>query len=204
MWSNHEWTPYASKDADRRGLVRTRAPRVGGGVPAVSERFQRLEETLQICLQMWSDNNGPYLGRHYQLAETLCRPVPVSSPRPRIMIGGGGERKTLRLVATYADSCNLMGTPDEVAHKLNVLREHCAAVDRDANEIEVTALFSNLPAEPSIDDVTRLAQQYAAVGVSTLIVGSTGDNPAAWLESRFAPTMDDLGDLEPNRSWAHQ
>ena len=177
---------------------------LGVAFPPVSERFQRLEETLQICLQMWSDNNGPYLGRHYQLAETLCRPGPVSSPRPRIMIGGGGERKTLRLVATYADSCNLMGTPDEVAHKLSVLREHCAAVDRDPNEIEVTALFSNLPAEPSIDDVMRLAQEYAAVGVSTLIVGSTGDNPAAWLESTFAPTMDDLGDLEPNRSWGHQ
>src|ERR1700712_4574360 len=72
---------------------------LGVPFPPVAERFERLEETLQICLQMWSDDNGPFAGRHYQLAETLCVPAPVSSPRPRILIGGGGEKKTLRLVA---------------------------------------------------------------------------------------------------------
>src|SRR3954453_702779 len=79
---------------------------LGVPFPPVAERFERLEEALQICLQMWSDDDGPYDGRHYQLAETICRPRPVSEPRPRIMIGGGGERKTLRLVAQYADACN--------------------------------------------------------------------------------------------------
>ena len=81
---------------------------------------------------MWSDDNGPYEGRHYQLAETLCVPAPLSRPRPPIMIGGGGEKKTLRLVARYADACNLFGTsPADVAHKLDVLRGHCDAEGRD-------------------------------------------------------------------------
>jgi alkanesulfonate monooxygenase SsuD/methylene tetrahydromethanopterin reductase-like flavin-dependent oxidoreductase (luciferase family) len=89
------------------------------GVPLVPvrERFERLEETLQICLQMWSDNNGPYKGEHYQLAETLCVPAPLSRPRPPILIGGVGEGKTLRLVARYADACNLFASsPEDVAH----------------------------------------------------------------------------------------
>ena len=73
---------------------------LGVPFPPLRERYERLEETLQICFQMWSDDNGPYEGTHYQLAETLCSPQPVSSPRPRVLIGGGGERKTLRLVAT--------------------------------------------------------------------------------------------------------
>ena len=104
---------------------------LGVPFPPVSERFERLEETLQICLQMWSDNDGAYEGAHYQLAETLCSPPPVSSPRPRILIGGSGERKTLRLVATYADACNLFGDAATVAHKLDVLRRHCDDVGRD-------------------------------------------------------------------------
>ena len=86
---------------------------LGVPFPPVAERFERLEETLQICLQMWSDDDGPYEGRHYQLAETICSPRPISSPRPRILIGGSGERKTLRLVARYADACNLFAiSPD--------------------------------------------------------------------------------------------
>src|ERR671935_387987 len=88
--------------------------------PPTAERFERLEEALQICQQMWSDSNGSYEGRHYQLAETICSPMPVSTPRPRILIGGSGERKTLRLVARYADACNIFGGPDEVAQKVDV------------------------------------------------------------------------------------
>ena len=108
--------------------------------PPLAERFERLEETLQICRQMLDPtNDGPYEGTHYQLAETLCSPQPLREPE--IMIGGGGERKTLRLVAQYGDACNLFATtPDEVAHKLEVLRGHCADVGRDPAEIRVTML----------------------------------------------------------------
>lgn len=130
------------------------------------------------------------------MTETLCRPAPVSSPRPRILIGGGGERKTLRLVAEYADACNLMGDPIEVAHKIQVLRRHCQEVGREPGEIEVTALFRNLPPAPTPDDVLRCAEAYAEVGVDTLVTGPTGDDPAGFLESRFGPAMSRLASIE--------
>src|ERR1700727_211814 len=99
---------------------------LGVPFPGISERFERLEETIQICNQMWSDDDGPYQGDHYQLAETICSPRPLQTPRPRILIGGSGERKTLRLVAQYADACNLVAiSPEVVAHKLEVLERHC-------------------------------------------------------------------------------
>ena len=165
--------------------------------PPVKERFERFEETLQICLQMWSDNDGSYEGKHYQLAETLCRPRPVSSPRPRIMIGGGGERKTLRFVAKYADACNPMGSPEDVAHKIDVLRRHCDDIGRDPNEIEVTTMFRNLPPSPSADDILRAAEAFAAVGVSTLVVAPMGEEPAAALEDTFGPVVEGLREIEP-------
>jgi F420-dependent oxidoreductase-like protein len=169
---------------------------LGVPFPPVSERFERLEEAIQICLQMWSDDNGPYVGRHYQLDETLCSPPPVSAPRPRIMIGGGGERKTLRLVAQYADACNFFGGADEVSHKVDVLRRHCDAVGRDPSEIEVTALYRDLPAGAGRDEVVRGAEALAKVGVSTVVIGAVGDDPAAWLESTFGPTMELLDEIE--------
>jgi alkanesulfonate monooxygenase SsuD/methylene tetrahydromethanopterin reductase-like flavin-dependent oxidoreductase (luciferase family) len=170
---------------------------LGVPYPPTAERFERLEEAIQICLQMWSDNDGPFHGQHYRLEETLCRPAPVSSPRPRILIGGGGERKTLSLVAQYADACNLVGDPTEVAHKVNVLRRHCQDVGRDPNEIEVTAMFRNLPPAPTVDDVVRSAQAFADVGVSTLVTGAIGDDPAGWLEETLAPAMERLAGIEP-------
>jgi F420-dependent oxidoreductase-like protein len=112
---------------------------LGFAFPSTAERFERLEEALQIILQMWSDNDGPFEGKHYRLGRTLNSPQPLSSPRPRIMIGGSGERKTLRLVAQYADACNLFGGP-ELAHKLDVLREHCANLGRDYETIEKTSI----------------------------------------------------------------
>ena len=170
---------------------------VGLGVPfpPTAERFERLEETLQICLQMWSDDDGSFDGKHYQLAETLCRPAPVSAPRPRIMIGGGGERKTLRMVAQYADACNLMGPPDVIAHKIEVLRGHCDRLGRDIGEIDITAMFRDLPADPSVDDVLTGAQRLADLGVTTLVTAATGDDPAGHLEKTFGPAMDDLAGI---------
>ena len=176
-------------DREHRGL--------GVPFPPTAERFERLEEAIQICLQMWSDNNGPYRGRHYQLEETLCSPAPVSQPRPRILIGGSGERKTLRLVAQYADACNIFGGPDEIAHKLDVLRRHCDALGRDPAEIEVTAMYRDIPAGATVDDVVRGAERLAEVGVSTLVTGAMGDDPAGWIESTFGPAMDRLRAIEP-------
>ena len=140
----------------------------GLGVPVVpvGERFERLEETLRICLQMWSEDNGPFNGQHYQLAETLCVPTPVSRPHPPVMIGGGGEKRTLWLVARYADACNVFGTnPAEVAHKFDVLREHCADADRDYDSIQKTVLVTR-PALVDVDAFLADVAEYAALGTT--------------------------------------
>jgi alkanesulfonate monooxygenase len=108
--------------------------------PPTAERFERLEEALQIYLQMCSDDEGPYDGKHYQLTRTLNVPQPLQRPHPPILVGGGGERKTLRLVAQYAQACNLFPGP-ELEHKLDVLRQHCADVGRDYDQIEKTVMM---------------------------------------------------------------
>jgi F420-dependent oxidoreductase-like protein len=105
--------------------------------PSTAERFERLEEALQICLQMWSGQDDAYEGKHYQLRRTLNSPQPLTRPHPPVLVGGSGERKTLRLVARYADSCNIFDTP-ELSHKLDVLRQHCEREGRDYDDIEKT------------------------------------------------------------------
>jgi F420-dependent oxidoreductase-like protein len=108
--------------------------------PPTAERFERLEEALRICKQMWSGDEGPFDGKYYHLARTQNSPQVLSRPHPPILIGGAGEKKTLRLVARYADSCNIMAYDVELAaHKLDVLREHCVNEGRDYDEIEKTA-----------------------------------------------------------------
>jgi F420-dependent oxidoreductase-like protein len=171
---------------------------LGVPFPPTAERFERLEEAIQVCLQMWSDDNGPYRGKHHQLEETLCSPAPVSRPRPRILIGGSGERKTLRLVAQYADACNLFGGPEEVAHKVDVLRRHCDAVGRDPADIEVTAMYRDIPPGATVDEVVRGAEALAHVGVSTLVTGAISADPPGWLESTFGPAMERLREITPD------
>jgi F420-dependent oxidoreductase-like protein len=166
---------------------------LGVPFPPITERFERLEEALQICLQMWSDDNGPYEGRHYQLAETLCSPAPVSVPRPRILVGGSGERKTLWLVARYADACNLVALDTAaVAHKLDVLRRHCDAVGRDFAEIEVTVSVVSSE-DTDVDALVRDAEALAAIGVHTLGVSASGPEPQRLLEQRVGPLVERLG-----------
>ena len=142
----------------------------GLGVPLapVGERFERLEETLRICLQMWSDDDGPFEGRHYQLAETICVPGPIQRPHPPILVGGGGERKTLRLVARYADACNVFATsPDDVAHKLDVLRAHCQAEGREYDRIFKTVLVVQ-PVLAGVDEWLAAVEEYAKLGVGEI------------------------------------
>ena len=142
----------AWNDEESRGL--------GIPFPPVAERFERLEETLQICLQMWQGNEKPYQGKHYSLARPLNSPQSLSRPHPPIMIGGGGEKKTLRLVAKYADACNLFAGRDE-ARKLDVLRQHCEAVGRDYDTIYKTAYYwfdTSKGAQRIVDELGALAE----------------------------------------------
>jgi F420-dependent oxidoreductase-like protein len=134
--------------------------------PSTAERFERLEEALQICLQMWSDDDGPYEGTHYQLARTLNSPQSLSRPHPPILIGGAGERKTLRLVAQYADACNIFDTP-ELAHKLEVLREHCERLGRDYDQIEKTAQlrFDLGPNGGRVEQTIEHLHELAGLGI---------------------------------------
>jgi alkanesulfonate monooxygenase len=149
----------AWNEAEAKGL--------GLSFPSTAERFERLEETLQICLQMWSEDDGPYNGKHYQLERTLNSPQVLRKPHPPILIGGGGERKTLRLVAKYAQACNLFPSP-ELEHKLDVLREHCVAVGRDYDDIEKTVMMGLDPGErgENIDSILENLQKMAALGIS--------------------------------------
>jgi F420-dependent oxidoreductase-like protein len=109
--------------------------------PSTAERFERLEEVVQIAQQMWTDNNGPYVGKHYQLQATRNSPQAVRTPHPPILIGGSGEKKTLRLVAKYADACNIFATA-EAGRKLEVLREHCEREGRNYDDIAKTATLT--------------------------------------------------------------
>jgi F420-dependent oxidoreductase-like protein len=169
----------------------------GLGVPVapVAERFERLEETLKICLQMWSDDDGPFNGRHYQLAETLCSPAPLSRPHPPILVGGGGERKTLLLAARYADASNVFASsPEDVAHKLEVLRAHCDAEGRDYDAIAKTVLAIR-PALADVDEFVAAAGEYAKLGVAEMEV-MPDRHPVEFAEQfaeRVLPRLSGLG-----------
>ena len=173
---------------------------LGVPFPATAERFERMEEAIEICFQMWRGDESGFQGKHYQLAETICSPMPVSQPRPRLLIGGSGERKTLRLVAKYADVCNIIvGSRDELAHKIGVLAGHCEDLGRDINEIEITTMYRDIAPDATVDDVVRGAEELAELGVSTLVTGAMGSDPGQWLESTFGPAMERIAEIEPKR-----
>jgi F420-dependent oxidoreductase-like protein len=132
--------------------------------PPLKERFERLEETLQIAHQAWRGDSSPFTGKYYQLAEPFLSPAPVSKPRPRIMIGGSGEQKTLKLVAKYADACHINAADLEVGkHKLEVLKQHCADVGRNEAEIEKTAgIRMDVAADGS--NLQEVIDRFSAVG----------------------------------------
>lgn len=176
------------------GWYRREALGLGLPFPPLKERFERLEETLQIAHQMWQDNPTPFKGEHYQLAEPLNHPQPLSKPHPPILIGGDGEQKTLRLVAQYADACNLFAgssvedfatISEGIQHKLDVLRRHCDAVGRPYDAIEKTALATAHLASGAMkpDDIIRLCERLQAVGIQHLIFNMPNTHEITPLET---------------------
>ncbi|WP_031468819.1 LLM class F420-dependent oxidoreductase [Sciscionella sediminilitoris] len=173
---------------------------LGVPFPPTAERFERLEETLRVCQAMWDPaSTAPFEGKHFQLAETLCSPAPISDPHPPVLIGGGGERKTLRLVAQYADACNLgtdAGSVDEIAHKLEVLRNHCADVGRDYAQIHKTMLYTGGELHAGDQDgFVEAMAGYAEIGIQTVFVMPPGDRPSEWIEQNCAPVVPRLAAL---------
>ena len=155
---------------------------LGVPFPSTSERFERLEETLQICRQMWSDDDGAYDGKHYQLAETVCVPPPVQQPHPPILIGGSGERKTLRLVAQYADACNLFGEspdvdPAQARGAARPLRRPRPRLRRD-REDDDHAWAPTRSADT--DAFLSSMEEYAALGISLVTLVPPTDDPVGW------------------------
>ena len=151
---------------------------LGVPYPPLKERFERLEETLQLAHQMWADDEKPFEGTHYQLARPMNHPQSVSAPHPKILIGGTGEKKTLRMVAQYADACNIFEMPiPAIKAKLEVLQEHCNNVGRDYAEIEKTTLgtgtFNNSGAEgtQSVEQALDRFGKLAEIGIDQAIVG---------------------------------
>lgn len=136
--------------------------------PPLKERFEQLEEAVQICLKMWSDDDSPYKGSVFHLERPMNSPQALTRPHPPIMIGGSGERKTLKFVARYAQSCNLYGGPD-LAHKLDVLREHCANEGRNYDDIEKTVAYNIDLGEhgEKMDDVLTRLREFADLGIDT-------------------------------------
>ncbi len=169
---------------------------LGVPYPPLRDRFEMLEETLQICQQMWSDNDGPYDGKHYQLAETICEPQPVR--QPPVLIGGGGEKKTLRLVAQYADVWNSTDSEiDVLTHKIDVLTRHCDTVGRDVAEIRKTVGFFEDPFE-NLDGYLRKLERFSELGVDMINTGPVPGtpDPAAFVK-RFGdevmPKLSEIG-----------
>ncbi|MET3962628.1 F420-dependent oxidoreductase-like protein [Marmoricola sp. OAE513] len=166
---------------------------LGVPFPSLAERFERLEETVQILRQMWSPDDGPYVGTHYRLDATVCSPQPVR-PVP-LMIGGSGERRTLRLVATYADACNLFANDDlgpaAIEAKLAVLRRHCAEVGRDYDAIAKTLLWTG-DCDPT--GFAERMKPYADLGVTEVHVMHLGTEPLGLVRA-LAPQVEVLQQL---------
>jgi F420-dependent oxidoreductase-like protein len=178
----------AWNEAEARGL--------GLFFPPLAERFERLDEALRICLQMWSDDDGPFNGTYYQLARTLNSPQPLSRPHPPILIGGAGEKKTLRLVARYADACNIFDSPD-LAHKLDVLREHCATEGRDYASVEKTVQLRFDLGEHGerVNQTIEHLHELAELGVQVAhggVIGAATLRPLELMGERVIPAISAL------------
>jgi F420-dependent oxidoreductase-like protein len=181
------------------GWFEREARGLGVPFPPTKERFEQLEETLQIVHQMWSGEVAPYRGAHYKLEETLNSPQALTRPHPPIMIGGMGERKTLKLVAQYADACNLFAFAgvDTIRHKLDVLRGHCEDIGRDYEDIERTALGTVKLAGDgtTADEVIEQCRELNDAGVQHLIFNMPNVHEIRPLEAfgeKVIPAVADL------------
>jgi F420-dependent oxidoreductase-like protein len=176
---------------------------LGVPFPPLRERFERLEEALRIAKQTWSGRVDRFEGRHYALAETLDVPAPLTRPHPPILIGGMGERRTLRLVARYADACNLFlyAGRETLAKKLDVLRRHCDAEGRPYEAIEKTALGTVhlAPGKSSAGDVVRTCRALAEIGIEHVIFNLPNVHEIAPLESFGKEIIPAVAELQPVR-----
>jgi F420-dependent oxidoreductase-like protein len=166
------------------GYHEQEARSMGVSLPPASERYERLEETIRIALQMWSGDDSAFDGAHYRLERPINSPQSATRPHPPILIGGMGERKTLRLVARYADACNLFDIPDggkTIAHKLSVLAEHCQAIGRPSEEIETSVSTRLEPDEPAGAFADR-CRALVSLGIHHAVVISS----EPWSEGRIA------------------
>ena len=185
---------------------------VGLGIPypPLKERFERLEETLQIAHQMFAGKRDPYEGRYYHLAEPLLSPAPLSQPRIPILVGGSGEQKTLRLVAKYADGCNLFGDPETQRQKLSILKQHCSEVGRPYEEILRTAnsrIFVTAKGENGSLTPAQALEQVRALGEAGVqLVNFSMPNvstiePLEIFGRGIIPAVADIGEPAPAIWW---
>jgi F420-dependent oxidoreductase-like protein len=181
---------------------------LGFGLPPFAARFEMLEETLQVVRGMWAGERGSeesFVGRHYRARRLLNVPQAISRPRVPILIGGGGERRTLRLVAKYADASNLIGDPDQLRAKYAVLAKHCVAVGRDFDEIERTALapvglggpHAFAPAAESPDQIVDRLARLAEAGVQHVILTFARTDDPDLIELLASRVLPQLRGLEP-------
>lgn len=185
---------------------------VGLGIsyPPLKERFERLEETLQIAHQMFAGKRDPYEGRYYHLAEPLLSPAPLSQPHIPILVGGSGEQKTLRLVAKYADGCNLFGDPEVQRQKLSILKQHCNEVGRPYEEVLRTAnsrIFVSAKGEDgSLTPAQALGQVRALGEAGVQLVNFSMPNvstiePLEIFGREIIPAVADVGEPAPALWW---
>jgi len=173
---------------------------LGFPMPPLGVRFEMLEETLKIVHSMWQGERGSgaqFNGKHYQAERLLNSPQALSKPHPRIIIGGGGEQKTLRLVAKYADACNVFGGPDQLTHKFAVLRDRCAEVGRPYEEIERTNLARVDLARQTPSEVVAGFGALADVGVQHVIFGLANVSDIRNIETLGRDVLPQVHAIEP-------
>jgi F420-dependent oxidoreductase-like protein len=149
-----------------------------GSFPSNQERLLRLEEAIQIIRKMWTDEpSASFNGRYYQINGAYCNPKPIQKPSPPILVGGGGERKTLRIVAKYADACNLYGSIETIKRKLDILKEHCKSVGRDYDSILKTRLSPTVIDDDKETAKKRLLQNSKGMDEAVALSGAVYGTP---------------------------